>query len=133
MTFGGYLKEIHVEVDPSRLLAHDLTLADVTDALEQVEPERRRRLPLARRSGADDPRRRLRQTARRTCRRSCSRATTARRSRVGDVARVVLSHTPRRGAVGYNLEGEVAEGFALLRRGENPSACSTACTRRSRS
>src|SRR4029077_4435057 len=32
-----------------------------------------------------------------------------------------LSHAPRLGAVGYNTEGEVAEGFALLRRGENPS------------
>src|SRR3954462_2714194 len=35
VTFGGYLKEIHVEVDPSRLLAHDLSLADVTDALSK--------------------------------------------------------------------------------------------------
>src|SRR5436190_17491 len=35
VTFGGYLKEIHVEVDPSRLLAHDLTPSDVTAALAQ--------------------------------------------------------------------------------------------------
>src|SRR5262249_12634887 len=40
---------------------------------------------------------------------------------VGDVSRVVMSHTPRLGAVGYNVEGEAAEGFVLLRRGENPS------------
>jgi hypothetical protein len=40
---------------------------------------------------------------------------------IGDISRVVLSHTPRLGAVGYNVDGEVAEGFALLRRGENPS------------
>jgi cobalt-zinc-cadmium resistance protein CzcA len=40
---------------------------------------------------------------------------------VGDVARVLLSHTPRRGAVGMNLEKEVVEGFVLMRRGENPS------------
>ncbi len=40
---------------------------------------------------------------------------------VGDVSRLVLSHTPRLGDVGYNLECEVAEGFVLLRRGENPS------------
>ena len=33
VTFGGYLKEVHVEVDPSRLLAHNLALADVNDAL----------------------------------------------------------------------------------------------------
>jgi len=41
--------------------------------------------------------------------------------RVGDVARVVASHVPTRGSVGYNLDTNVAEGFALLRRGENPS------------
>ena len=33
VTFGGYLKEVHVEVDPSRLLAHSLSLAEVSDAL----------------------------------------------------------------------------------------------------
>ena len=32
--FGGFLRELHVQVDPSWLLAHDLTLADVTEALE---------------------------------------------------------------------------------------------------
>ncbi len=45
---------------------------------------------------------------------------------VGDVARVLESHTPRRGMVGMNgrpgvVEPEVVEGFVLLRRGENPS------------
>src|SRR4029079_13499138 len=35
VTFGGYLKEVHVEVDPSRLLAHGLSLADVGDALSK--------------------------------------------------------------------------------------------------
>src|SRR5262245_23477675 len=35
VTFGGYLKEVHVEVDPSRLLAHNLTLGDVNDALSK--------------------------------------------------------------------------------------------------
>src|SRR5262245_49215098 len=35
VTFGGYLKEIHVEPDPSRLIAHGLTLADVTEALDK--------------------------------------------------------------------------------------------------
>src|SRR5262249_9637388 len=35
VTFGGYLKEAHVEVDPSRLLAHNLSLADVGDALSR--------------------------------------------------------------------------------------------------
>ena len=39
----------------------------------------------------------------------------------GDVSRVTLSHMPRLGTVGYNGETNVAEGFVLMRRGENPS------------
>src|SRR6185436_1492693 len=35
VNFGGFIKEFHVQVDPSRLHAYDLTLADVTDALEK--------------------------------------------------------------------------------------------------
>src|SRR5713226_9505124 len=35
VTFGGYLKEVHVEADPSRLLAHNLSLADVSEALSR--------------------------------------------------------------------------------------------------
>src|SRR5690606_25250386 len=31
---GGFLKEVHVQVDPERLLAHGLTIDDVTRALE---------------------------------------------------------------------------------------------------
>src|SRR5690606_25607879 len=41
---------------------------------------------------------------------------------VGDVARIIQSHTPRRGTVGLGEIPEVVEGFVLLRRGENPSA-----------
>src|SRR5262249_27008574 len=33
VNFGGYLKELHVEVDPARMDAHGLTLADVIEAL----------------------------------------------------------------------------------------------------
>jgi len=120
VTFGGYLKEAHIEVDPSRLLAHNLSLADVTDALSRSNrnvgggflqhgdqqltirgvgyvrsPQDLQGIVLKSEGGTPVT--------------------------VGDVSRVVLSHTPRLGAVGYNLDGEVAEGFALLRRGENPS------------
>src|ERR1041384_5246540 len=40
---------------------------------------------------------------------------------VGDVARVLLSGVPRRGAAGLDGTREIIEGFVLLRRGENPS------------
>ncbi len=120
VTFGGYLKEVHVEVDPSRLLAHNLTLADVNDALTKSNRNvgggflQHGEQQLAIRgvgyvSAPEDL-----QTI--VLKNDAGTPVT-----LADVARVVLSHTPRLGAVGYNRSGEVAEGFALLRRGENPS------------
>ena len=40
---------------------------------------------------------------------------------VGDVAEIVQSNTPRRGAIGYNEQKEAVEGVVLMRRAENPS------------
>ncbi|HYE35399.1 efflux RND transporter permease subunit [Methylocaldum sp.] len=120
ISFGGYYKELHVEVYPARLEAHGLTLTDVAEALEHsnlnvgggflrhgdqeltvrgigylASPEDVKKAVLKSHGGTPVT--------------------------VGDVARVVLSHAPRRGSVGYNLERDVAEGFVILRRGENPS------------
>ena len=120
ISFGGYLKELHVEAYPARLEAHGLTLAEVAEALEHSNlnvgggflrhgdqeltvrgigylssPEDVKKVVLKSHQGTPVT--------------------------VGDVARVVLSHAPRRGSVGYNLERDVAEGFVILRRGENPS------------
>jgi len=120
VTFGGYLKEVHVEVDPSRLLAHSLSLADVSDALgrsnrnvgggflEHGDQQLAIRGVGYVRSPQD-------------VQAIVLKSEGGTPITVGDVSRVVLSHTPRLGSVGYNVEGEVAEGFALLRRGENPS------------
>jgi len=120
VTFGGYLKEIHVEVDPSRLMAHDLALADVTDAISKSN----------RNVGGGF----LRHGDQQLTVRGVGYVQTPQdissivlKSEggtpvtVGDVARLVRSHMPQLGNVGYNLEPTVAEGFALLRRGENPS------------
>jgi cobalt-zinc-cadmium resistance protein CzcA len=120
VTFGGYLKEVHVEVDPSSLLAHDLTLADVAEALRKsnrnagggylihgdqqlivrgvgyvVNPSDIKAVVLENEGGTPVT--------------------------IGDVAKVLLSHTPRQGSVGYNLDAQAVEGFVLMRRGENPS------------
>ena len=120
VTFGGYLKEVHVEVDPSRLLAHNLSLADVSDALGRSNrnvgggflQHGDQQLAIRGVGYVRSP-----QDVQAVVLKSEGGTPVT----VGDVSRVVLSHTPRLGAVGYNLEGEVAEGFALLRRGENPS------------
>ncbi len=120
VTFGGYLKEIHVEVDPSRLLAHDLTLADVTSALARSNrnvgggflKHGDQQLTIRGVGYVQGP---------------ADVSAIVLKSEhgtpvtVGDVARLVRSYTPRLGTVGYNLDPQVAEGFVLLRRGENPS------------
>lgn len=118
--FGGYLKELHVEVDPARLFAVGLTLADVEQAIAKSNvnvgggflrhgdqevtvrglgylesPEDIKRIVLRSKDGT---------------------AVT-----VGDVATVMQSYTPRRGAVGVGLEREGVEGFVWMRRGQNPS------------
>jgi len=120
VTFGGYLKETRVEVDPSRLLAHNLSLSDVSDALSKSNrnvgggflQHGEQQLGIRGVGYVSSP-----QDVQAVVLKSEGGTPVT----VGDVSRVMLSHTPRLGAVGYNLEGEVAEGFALLRRGENPS------------
>lgn len=120
VTFGGYLREVHVEADPSRLLAHNLVLSDVTDALSKAN----------RNVGGGFVTHGEQQMAVRGVgyvKSAADLAAVVLRAdggtpvTIADVARLVQSHTPRLGAVGYNNQGEIAEGFVLLRRGENPS------------
>jgi cobalt-zinc-cadmium resistance protein CzcA len=120
VSFGGFLEEIHVEVDPARLEAHDLTLTEVGDAVA--------------RSNTNVGGGFLVHGDQQLTIRGVGLMTTAQdvkdvvlRSEggtpitVGDVARLVRSHTPRMGTVGYSSDEECVEGFVLLRRGENPS------------
>jgi cobalt-zinc-cadmium resistance protein CzcA len=120
VTFGGYLKEIHVEIDPSRLLAHDLTPADVTTALSQSNrnvgggflQHGDQQLTIRGVGYLLNP--------------ADVQAVVLKTDKgtpvtIGDVSRVTLSHMPRLGNVGYNQDNNVAEGFVLMRRGENPS------------
>jgi len=120
LPFGGYLKELHVEIDPDRLRASGVTLADLEDAIKKANlnvgggflrhgdqeltirgigfvesAEDIKKVPL---KGGD------------------GLALT-----VGDVASITLAATPRRGSVGWNDKREVVEGFVVMRRGENPS------------
>ncbi|HSD88367.1 MAG TPA: efflux RND transporter permease subunit, partial [Kofleriaceae bacterium] len=120
VAFGGFVPEMHVEVNPARLRAYGLTLEDVSKALEKSNqnvgggflkhgdqemvvrgigylktPRDIQDVVLATREGTPIT--------------------------VGDVARVILSNTPRRGDVGLDGVPEIVEGFVLMRRGENPS------------
>ncbi|MFO0610560.1 MAG: CusA/CzcA family heavy metal efflux RND transporter [Polyangiales bacterium] len=120
VSFGGFLEELHVEVDPARLEAQHLTLAEVAEAVERASVNRGGGILVA---GEQELTvrgiglyRRAEDIARVVLRSDRGAPVT-----VGDVARVVQSATPRRGAVGLDRHTEVVEGIVLMRRGENPS------------
>lgn len=120
VSFGGFLEELHVEADPARLEAHDVTLADLNQALESASlnvgggflKTGEQELGVRGVGVLRDPE----DIARVVIRHIDGLPIT-----VGDVARVVQSRAPRRGTVGLDRAAEVVEGFVLLRRGENPS------------
>src|SRR4051812_42371393 len=118
--FGGYLKEVHVRAHPDRLRAHGVSLGELGEALAKTNINvgggflRHGDQELTVRgigyiTSVEDIRRTVLKT------RDATPVT------VGDVAEIVMSNTPRRGAIGYNEEKEAVEGFVLMRRGENPS------------
>ena len=120
ISFGGMLKEYHVEVDPDRLLATGLTLDDVVEVMERSNKNagggflhRGDQEFVIRSMGyLGGPR---------DIERVVLRADKGSPVTVGDVAKVVQSHTPRRGTVAQDHDLEIVEGVVLLRRGENPS------------
>lgn len=116
---GGFLKELHVEVDPARLASYGLTLKDVTDAVEHSNlnvgggfQKRGDQQFMIRGIGYLSSPQDLKDIV--------LEVESGTPVTIGDVARVVQSYTPRQGAVGYNEEREIVEGIVLLRRGENP-------------
>src|SRR5262249_23050105 len=117
---GAFLKEIHGRVDPAQLLAHDPTLDDVSKGLEGSNRHvgggflrnGDEELVIRGVGYLRDPH----EIAQAVLRSDHGTPVT-----VGDVASIVISHTPRLGTVGYNGDKEAVEGFVLLRRGENPS------------
>src|SRR5215831_12562868 len=118
--FGGFLPEVHVEVDPARVMAYGLTLADVRTALSKSNVNvgggflRHGDQEMVVRGvgylGSASDIQNIVLT---------SKAGTP--VTIGDVARVLLSSVPRRGDAGLDGVKEIIEGFVLLRRGENPS------------
>ncbi|HEX4823683.1 MAG TPA: CusA/CzcA family heavy metal efflux RND transporter [Candidatus Polarisedimenticolaceae bacterium] len=120
VNFGGYLKEIHVLVDTPALIAHGLTLQDLCDAIQRSNHNvgggflrhGDQELVIRGVGYLSDPH----EIGQTVLKNEDGTPVT-----VGDVARLVVSHTPRRGNIGYNEAVDVTEGFVLLRRGENPS------------
>ena len=116
---GGFLKEVHVEVDPAKLAAYGLTLSEVGEAIENSNlnvgggiQRRGDQQFLIRAIGYIMSPQDIKDTV--------LEVEAGTPVTIGDVARVVQSYTPRYGAVGYDEEREIVEGIVLLRRGENP-------------
>lgn len=120
LTFGGFYKEIHVEIDPVRMESFDLTLEEINQAIASAN----------RNVGAGffihgDQQMVIRGvgflSAPEEIRKIVLKSTGGTPVTVGDVSRLVQSATPRQGAVGVDDQKEAVEGIVLLRRGQNPS------------
>lgn len=117
--FGGFQKEYHVLADPAALRNNGLALKDLTDAVSasngatsggylthgEAEFVVRGRGYL---KGPQDIEKIVIKTQNGTP------------ILVRNVAKIVESYTPRRGAVARGMETDSVEGTILLRRGENP-------------
>ena len=105
---GGFLKEVHVEVDPPKLAAYGLTLAEVSEAIERSNlnvgggiQKRGDQQFLIRAIGYLMSPQDIKDVV--------LEVESGTPVTIGDVARVVQSYTPRYGAVGYDDEREIVD------------------------
>ncbi len=120
VSFGGFTKQFQVEVDPQKLVARGLTLAQVFAALGRSNAnaggnyiEHGPQQYVVRGIGALTNANDIEQVV--------IAAPNGAPIRVADVARVTIGPAPRRGIVSRDHEDEAVLGIVLLRRGENPS------------
>ena len=117
-SWGGFIRQYHVLVDPERLLAYGLTLAEVYDAIARSNAnfgggyiERGAEAYIIRGLGrlrsADD------------LRNVILTAKAGAPVRVADVATVDVGPALRHGAVTKNGTGEVVSGMVIMTKGEN--------------
>jgi cobalt-zinc-cadmium resistance protein CzcA len=119
VSFGGFLKEYHVLADPGRLRNFGLSLKDLIEAVSQSNGSTSGGYL---RHGEAEFVVRARGYLRtpKDIESTVIRANKGTPILVRDVARVVESFTPPRGAVARGDELDSVEGTILLRRGENP-------------
>ncbi len=118
--FGGYMKEAHIQADPARLFAAGLTLNDLEQAITKSNinvgagflrhgDEELTVRGIGYLNNAED------------IKRVVLKSKDGTPVTVGDIATVIQSYTPRRGAVGVGHDKEGVESFIWMRRGQNPS------------
>ena len=120
VSYGGIVREVHIEPSPSRLAAYGLTLEDLETALRKASQnasggvlERGGEQLVIRSTGLVKALADLEFT----------RVATKQGVPVlvRDVATVTEGWTPRQGVVSRSNEYDSVEGIVLMRRGENPS------------
>jgi cobalt-zinc-cadmium resistance protein CzcA len=117
-SWGGFIRQYHVLVDPERLLAYNLTVRDVYEAIARSNAnfgggyiERGAEAYIVRGLGrlrSEDDLRHVTLTAR-----------AGVPVRVADVATVTVGPALRHGAVTKNGRGEVVSGMVIMTKGEN--------------
>jgi len=120
VSYGGLLREIHVEADPARLAAFGLTLEDLEQGIRQGSVdasggilERGAEQLVIASDGLFHSLEDLREVRVATQQ--------GRPIFVRDVANVTEGWAPRQGVVGRGASADAVEGIVLMRRGENPS------------
>lgn len=126
VSYGGLLKEIHIQPDPARLAAFGLTLDTVEDALKEGSEnasggvlERGSEQFVIRSEGLFHTLDDIRDV----------RVATHEGTPVflKDVADVNEGWSPRQGVVSRDGDGDVVQGIVLMRRERTPPWCSPAC------
>lgn len=117
-SFGGFLKQYEVAINPERLRAYGLTLAEVYAAIESNNQntggsyiERANTTYFIRGEGMVSSLDELR--------RVLIKNVDGTPVLVGDIASVQFGHAPRFGAITRNGEGEAVGGLVLMLKGEN--------------
>jgi Cu(I)/Ag(I) efflux system membrane protein CusA/SilA len=121
-SFGGFEKEYQIEVDPSKLLGYNLSLAQVADAVRSANQDvGGRSLEMG---GSEIV---VRGRGRFASMNDIRAVTIDTRNggvpiTVGDIATVSIGPALRRGIADLDGRGEVVTGWVIMRYGENPLA-----------
>ena len=117
-SFGGKLKQYHIEIDPKVLTAHGISVHEVFDALEQNNQntgggyiEKNETALYVRTEGL--------LTSREAIENIAVTGVQGTPLRIKDVARVTEGHATRYGAMTYNDQGEVAGAVVMMLKGAN--------------
>jgi len=120
-SFGGYVKQYEIAINPQKLNAYSLCIADIFDALQRNNEntggayiEKGATVLFIRIEGLLKSVEELKQVV-------IKKTEQGIPVLIGDVADVKIGHAIRYGALTYNDESEVAGGIVLMLKGENSS------------